>query len=465
MSDNNSSSQKVQQEGFSSRFAHIMTLAGFCIGISNMWKFPYMVGANGGGLFLVIYLLCAVAVGLPLFIMEQQLGRSSGLAGISGMAKLSGGSKFWTATAGWLGLLTVLFIAFYFWTILGWNVGYIFKTASGSLVGLSGDAVAAEFSSFSGSWGCVFGSLLCAVLAWFMLNTGFKKGVEKLCTYALPTLIVLLIGLAIYSNLLPGANAGLKWYLTPSLEGVDIPAAFQAAVVQVFFSVGVGMACAFVYGSYMSKKDNLMQDSVLAVTCDTFVAFMSGMVVTPALFAFGIEPSAGPGLIFISLPQMFNAMGNIPGRIFGTLYLIAVFLACLTSIVAVLEAAVANFGQRFHWTRKKTTTFVVLVTFGMSVVVTRNMGTDGILSGVTFLNGMGLFDTLDCLASAFGLTLGAIFMLLFVLFKYGFPKFMEEANWGAGEKLRLRPWMKWYYMIPLPILLVITMICIVGMYF
>ncbi|MBM6830274.1 sodium-dependent transporter [Anaerotignum lactatifermentans] len=460
-------SQQVKQEGFSSKFAHIMTLAGFCIGISNMWKFPYMVGANGGGIFLLIYLVCAVLVGLPLFILEQQLGRSATLAGVPGMAKLSNKSKFWTFGAGWLGLITVMLIACYFWTILGWNVGYIFKTASGALYGLGTDnaAVAAEFSSFSGSWGCVFAALLCAILAWFMLNTGFKQGVEKLCTYALPTLMVLLVGLAIYSNMLPGANAGLKWYLTPNFEGVDIPAAFQAAVVQVFFSVGVGMACAFVYGSYMSKKDNLMQDSCIAVCCDTFVAFMSGMVVTPALFAFGIEPSAGPGLIFISLPQIFNAMGNIPGRIFGTLYLIAVFLACLTSIVAVLEAGVANLGQRYGWSRRKTTTLVTFVTFGISVLVTRNMAPEGALSGMTFLGDFGLFDTLDCLASGFGLTFGALFMLLFVLFKYGFPRFMEEANWGAGDKLRLRPWMKWYYMIPLPIFLVATAICIIGMYF
>lgn len=460
-------SQQVKQEGFSSKFAHIMTLAGFCIGISNMWKFPYMVGANGGGIFLLIYLICAVIVGLPLFILEQQLGRSAGLAGGPGMAKLSNGSKFWTATAGWLGLITVLLIGCYFWTIMGWNIGYIFKTASGSLYGLGTDtaAVSAEFSSFSGSWGCVLGSLLCAALAWFMLNTGFKTGVEKLCSIALPTLIVLLIGLAVYSNLLPGANEGLKWYLTPNLEGVDLGNAFQAAVVQVFFSVGVGMACAFVYGSYMSKKDNLMQDSVLAVTCDTFVAFMSGMVVTPALFAFGIEPSASPGLIFISLPQMFNEMGNIPGRIFGTFYLIAVFLACLTSIVAVMEAGVANFGQRFGWSRRKASSLVVLITFGMSILVTRNMSGDSILGGMTFLGDYGLFDTLDCLASGFGLTLGALFMLLFVIFRYGYKKFMDEANEGATGRLRLRPWMKWYYTIPLPILLLVTTYFIIRMYF
>ncbi|MBQ7084597.1 MAG: hypothetical protein IJM95_05030, partial [Anaerotignum sp.] len=193
--------------------------------------------------------------------------------------------------------------------------------------------------------------------------------------------------------------------------------------------------------------------------------FMSGMVVTPALFAFGIEPSAGPGLIFISLPQMFNAMGNIPGRIFGTIYLFAVFLACLTSIVAVMEAGVANFGQRWGWSRRKASTLVVLATCGVSILVTRNMAAEGALAGMTFLGNFGLFDTLDCLASGFGLTLGALFMLLFVVFKYGFKNFMDEANEGATGGLRLRPWMKWYYAIPLPIMLLITTYFIIRMYF
>lgn len=162
---------------------------------------------------------------------------------------------------------------------------------------------------------------------------------------------------------------------------------------------------------------------------------------------------------------MFNAMGNIPGRIFGTIYLVAVFLACLTSIVAVMEAGVANFGQRWGWSRRKASTIVVLVTFGVSILVTRNMAAEGALAGMTFLGSFGLFDTLDCLASAFGLTIGAIFMLLFVVFKYGFKNFMDEANEGATGGLRLRPWMKWYYAIPLPILLFATTYCVIRMYF
>lgn len=448
-----------QKSGFGSKFGHIMTLAGFCIGISNMWKFPYMVGANGGGAFLIIYLICVVLVGLPLFILEQQLGRAAQAPCATGIVKMGGG-KGWAFGAGWLGVITVLMIGCYFWTIMGWNVGYIFKTASGSLYGLSNEAIVDAFGEFSGSWGCVLCSAICAALAWFMLNTGFKKGVEKLCSVALPALMVMLVGLAIYSNTLPGSGAGLKWYLVPDFANCNIGMAFEAAVVQVFFSVGVGMACAFVYGSYMSPTDNLCQDSVLAVACDTFVATMSGMVITPALFAFGIEPAAGPSLIFISLPQMFTAMGNATGRIFGVIFLICVFLACLTSIVGVLEAGVACFTAKWGWSRFKANNIVTIGTFAISILVTRNMGS-GPLGGKTFLFGFGLFDTLDTLASGFGLTFTALFMLLFVLIKYGYNNLMEGANMGAtGKVLRLRPWMKWYYTIPLPIILVAVIYCI-----
>ncbi len=452
--------------GFGTRIGYIMTLAGFCIGISNMWKFPYMVGANGGGTFLLIYVICAIAIGFPLFILEQQLGRSSQMGGMAGMKKLTAGKKgagLWSFFGGTLGVFTIICIAFYFWTILGWVLGYLWKVVSGGLVGMTGDQIGEEFTNFSGSPGCLLASALCAVFMWFMLNTDFKKGVEKLCTYALPTLIILLIGLAIYSCTLPGAGAGVKWYLTFNFD-VDIFNCIQAAVVQVFFSVGIGMACAFVYGSYLKEDANLCQDASLAIVMDTFVAFLSGMVCTPALFAFGIEPTAGPGLIFVSLPQLFNAMGNIPGRIFGTLFMTAVFLACITSMAAIQEAVVANFGDRFGWGRRKANTFAVLLTFGGSILVTLNFGVGPLSGAIPKLLNMELFSFLDMLGSAFGLTIGAIAMVLFVGYSYGFKKFQQEANMGS-TKIRIGDWMEWYYNIVLPIVLFFTFYRILRMYF
>lgn len=449
------------KRGFGSRFGYIMTLAGFCIGISNMWKFPYIVGENGGGAFLIIYIICAITIGIPLFMLEQQLGRSSQLSGVAGMEALAAKhKKFWGA-CGWMGLITVLLIAFYFWTILGWNVGYLGMVIGGKLYGMDNDAVVQTFTEFSGSWPCVLCSAACALLVWLMLNTDIKKGVEKLCSVALPLLIFMLAGLAIYSATLPGAIEGLKWYLIPHLDNFDFMAAFQAAVVQVFFSVGIGMACAFVYGSYIRKDSNLCSDACIAVGLDTLVATLSGLVVVPVLFAFGVDPASGPSLIFISLPQVFTAMGNIAGRIFGAVFLTAVFLACITSMVAVVEAVVANMNDKFRWSRKMTNTLTVVLTFGVSVIVTINQGS-GALNNIK-LFGQDLFSLFDTIASAFGLTLTTLFELAFVIFCMGFTKFREEVNLGAG-KIRVWSWLKWHYNFVLPAVLCFVIICIFKVY-
>ena len=440
-----------------------MALAGFCIGIGNMWKFPYMVGANGGGVFLIIYIISVIVAGLPLFILEQQLGRTSRLSGIAGMAKLAPKHKtFWSITGGWIGVITIILIAGYFWTILGWNIGYIFKVANGSFLGLNADSATEMFVDFSGSGACVGCAAIAAVLCFLIMSTDFKKGVEKVCKIALPLLVVLMIGLACYSCSLPGAGEGVKWYLMPDFANTDILSVIQAAVVQVFYSVGVGMSCAFVYGSYMKKSDNMVGGSVTAVVLDTGVAVLSGLVITPALFAFGIEPTAGPGLVFISLPQLFADMGPVVGRVFGLVFLFAVFLACLTSMVAVLESIIANVGDKFGWSRKKGRNFAVLLTFGMSIIVTLNQG-NGVLAGNWFF-GMDLFSLLDMVASAFGLTLEAIFMTAFVIFIMKFENFRREANEGA-KIIRVGGWMKWYYNVIIPIILLFVFYCILRMYF
>jgi NSS family neurotransmitter:Na+ symporter len=273
---------------------------------------------------------------------------------------------------------------------------------------------------------------------------------------------VLLIGLAIYSCNLPGAGKGLRWYLVPDFSAVDFMDIFQAAVVQVFFSVGIGMAIAFVYGSYVAKDSNLCTDSVIAVAMDTSVAFLAGMVIMPALFAYGIAPSSGPGLIFISLPQLFNSMGPVAGRIFGCLFLFAVFLACITSMVAVLEGAVVNLGERFNIPRKTANLIVVLVTYGVSVIVTLNQGV-GVLSAFKIF-GMDIFSFFDMIGTAFGLTFSAVSELAFVVFVMGFAKFQQEVNMGAG-KIRVGNWMKGYYNVVLPVILIFVVICVFRMYF
>lgn len=335
-----------------------MSMAAFSIGIGNLWKFPYVVGNNGGGAFLMVYLIIVLIIGVPAFLIELTLGRSSQLSPIGGMRKLEGKKTGWSSI-GWLGCVAIFIIVSYATMIVGgWTGGYIFKIVTGSLKGLTPDEIAGVFGSFCGDPIILVFAAFQALLLWLCLVSGVKKGVEKVCSILLPTLFVIMIILAIYANTLPGALDGLKWYVTPDFSAVTTDS-IAAAATQVFFSIGIGMCCAFVYGSYIGKESNLTQSVTLTAVLDTLVAVLAGLICVPALFAFNIEPTAGPSLIFITLPQLFNAMGSF-GTIFGALFMICVFFAGFTSILGGSEALVATICDSRGWGRKKAATVIVV---------------------------------------------------------------------------------------------------------
>lgn len=448
------------KRGFASRMGFIMSMAAFSIGIGNLWKFPYVVGNNGGGAFLLIYLIMVVLVGIPGFMIEITLGRSSQLSPIAGMKKLEGNKKTpWTAI-GIVGCAAIFIIVSYATTIVGgWTLGYIFKVLDGSLKGLSADEIAGVFGSFSGDPKIMIFAALEALLLWGCLVSGVKKGVEKICSVLLPTLLVIMIGLAIYSNVLPGAFAGLKWYITPDFSAVTA-SSIAAAATQVLFSIGIGMCCAYVYGSYITKESNMIKSVALTAVLDTLVAVLAGLICVPALFAFGIEPTAGPSLIFITLPQLFNEMGSV-GTIFGTLFMICVFFAGFTSILGGSEALVAVLCDSGKMKRKAAATLVVVAQFLFGILFTLSFGS-GVVSKFRAL-GMGLFDFFDFISSAC-LCLGALLMVLYVIFRWGFEKFQSEANKGSSGSFKIQKWMKGYFCVIYPVVLVIVIYCIISGY-
>ena len=234
------------KRGFGSRLGFILSMAAFCIGIGNLWKFPYMVGNNGGGAFLIIYLLAVVLVGVPGFLVELTLGRKSQLSPFKGMAKLEGKKRTPWSIIGITGMAAIFIMVSYATTIVGgWTLAYIVKLATGQLAGLTPDEIAATFGSTAGAPYTIAFSAIEAILLWLCLNGGIKKGVEKVCSILLPILLIIMIGLAIYSNVLPGAIEGLKWYIIPDLSKVTM-GSISGAAVQVLYSVGIGMCCAFV---------------------------------------------------------------------------------------------------------------------------------------------------------------------------------------------------------------------------
>lgn len=452
-----------QKRGFTSRLGFIFSMAAFCVGIGNLWKFPYMVGNNGGGAFLLIYLLIVLLVGIPAFIIEVTLGRSSQLSPVLGMRKLENKKKTGWSIIGVLGATAIFIIVSYATMIVGgWTGGYIFKIVTGSLRGLSADEIAATFGSFSGSPVSLIFAAIEAVLLWFCLNSGIKKGVEKVCTFMLPTLLIIMIGLTIYSNTLPGAFEGLKWYLTPDFSKIT-PASIAAAACQVFFSLGIGQCGAYVYGSYSMKSGNMVPSLTLTAILDTCVAVLAGLLVVPALFAFGIEPTAGPSLIFITLPQLFNSMGGF-GTIFGTLYMICVFFAGFTSILGGSEALVCVICDgKPNFSRRRAATLVVVAQFIFGIIFTMSFGT-GAISKISIL-GLGLFDFADFIASLC-MCLGAVFMLAYVILRWGFKKLQNEVNDGdSSSKIRIYNWMKGYVVYVYPIVLLAVFYSIMRMYF
>lgn len=448
------------KRGFASRLGFIMSMAAFSIGIGNLWKFPYVVGNNGGGAFLLIYLLMVVLVGFPGFLIEITLGRSAQLSPVAGMRRLEGKKKTPWIAIGIVGCAAIFIIVSYATTIVGgWTLGYIVKVIDGSLSGLSAEEIANVFGGFSGNPKIMIYAAVEVLLLWVCLVSGVKKGVEKICSILLPLLFVIMIGLAVYSNVLPGAFSGLMWYLTPDFSAVTA-SGIAAAATQVLFSIGIGMCCAYVYGSYITKNSNMVKSVALTAVLDTLVAVLAGLICVPALFAFGIEPTAGPSLIYITLPHLFNEMGSF-GNVFGAVFMLCVFFAGFTSILGGSEALVAVLCDSGKMQRKAAATLVVVAQFLFGFLFTLSFG-GGIVSKFRAL-GMGLFDFFDFISSAC-LCLGALLMVLYVVFRWGFDKFREEANQGSSGVFRIRKWMKGYFCFVYPVVLVIVIYCIISGY-
>lgn len=449
------------RRGFTSRIGFVLSMAALCIGIGNLWKFPYMVGNNGGGAFLIVYLILVILVGIPAILIETTLGRTSQLSPVAGMRVLEGKSKTAWSVIGWFGTIAIFIICSYATMIVGgWTGGYIIKIINGSLKSLGAEEITVMFGEFAGSPWAIALAAVQSILLWLCLCAGLKKGVEKVSSVLMPTLLIIMILLAVYANTLDGAFEGLKWYLIPDFSKVSIDTVATAGM-QIFYSIGVGQTGAFVYGSYISKKTNLVSSMSQTALLDTFVAVLAGIICVPALFAFSMEPTAGPSLIFITLPQLFNNMGSF-GMIFGVLFMVCVYCAGFTSVLGGSEAMVAGLNDSTGMKRKKAATLVVVLEFMFSILFIMSFG-EGIFSKVKFLN-LGFFDFFDFIASFF-MCIGVVVMFLYVAVRWGFKKFQVEANAGAKGKLQVHNWMKWYLWVVFPLALLFIVYSIITSYF
>lgn len=438
------------RETWGSRLGFVMATAGFSIGLGNIWRFSYQAGSNGGGAFLLLYVVFAILIGIPLFTAEITLGRKTQLTPIAGMRDLVGLKSPWSAIA-WLGVASSILIMTYYPMLIGWVIGYIVMIARGQLGGLPTEAYASTFEEFRSNSALVLAYTVAALAAaGAIVATGLQKGIERVAKIALPMLFVLLLVLIVRSVTFSGATEGLAWYLKPDFTKINGTVAL-AALGQAFYSIGIGMAVAFAFGSYLPKGESDIPGNVsLIVAFDTLAAVLAGFVIFPALFAFGLAPDSGPGLLFVTMANLFGRMPA--GALFGVVFFILVLLAGLTSVVATLEVLGATLTDLFGISRRKAVwwTTAVLILLGVPVILSQQTG-----SGLV-LFGSDLFTLADTFIGSVLLPVGALALAAYTAWVWRFDQFRDDANAGSGRVKVFESWRPFVsFLIPVAVALIL----------
>lgn len=452
----------MERESFKSRFGFLLVSAGCAIGIGNVWRFPYVVGQNGGGIFVLIYLIMLVIMGLPVLSMELAVGRASRKSAVLAYKALEKPKSKWHIH-GWFAIIGCYILMMYYTNVSGWMLNYFFKFASGTFKpGMDAAAGANVFSDMlaspaeMGLWMAitvVAGILICSI--------GVQKGLERVSKVMMSALFVLILILAIHSFTLSGAGEGLKFYLVPNMENVKtvgLGSVVAAAMNQSFFTLSLGIAAMEIFGSYMGKEHTLLGEGARICALDTFVAVSAGLIIFPACFSYNVEVTQGPGLIFVTLPNVFVNMSG--GRIWGSLFFLFMTFASFSTVIAVFENIMSSCMDNFGWSRKKAALIngIIILVASIPCVLGYN-----VWSNIHPIGGRDILDSEDFIVSNILLPLGSLVYLLFCVTRYGwgFEKYREEANIGKG--LKVAAWMKWYFLLVLPVLiLAIFIIGIIG---
>lgn len=442
--------KEKSRENWGSRFGFIMAAAGFSIGLGNIWRFPYLVGTNGGGAFVLIYLLICILIGIPLFTMEMSLGRKTQLNPVEGMRTLTKKGSPWVLF-GWLGVIAAFVILTYYIQIMGWILAYLLKMGTGQLSGLSAEGYTQAFADFTANPLVVGGfTLVCVIIIGIISSRGLENGIEKACKIMMPTLFTMLIILAIRSLTLPGAMEGLKWYLKVDFSKIT-GNTFIAALGQSFFSIGIASGGAFIYGSYLKKDSNIPSDGLIIVGFDTLAALIAGTVIFPAIFALGLQPDAGSSLLFVTMSNLFNQLPL--GSLFGAMFFLLVFFAALSSALGYLEPIVTTGTELFKIDRKKSVWISLALIFiiGFPTIMAQGPWKDILIGGRNF------FDFADYLSGNIMMPLGALFLSLYTVFVWKFNKYQEETNLGSTGFM-VFSWWKPLVSILIPIALLVIFI-------
>ena len=396
----------MKRDNFGSRFGALVAMAGSAVGLGNLWRFPYLVGENGGAAFIIVYIVLVFLICLPIFISEFIVGRRSQKNAFAAFRDLSGGSA-WR----WVGLFTIIvpmIVLSYYCVIGGWSIEYLLKSLTFSFGGESQGALSTMFTGFvTSTWGPLAAHTGFLLATTMIVVVGIKDGIEKFSKIMMPLLFVMVLSIAVYSLTLPGAKEGVKYLFYPDfskLTGKSV----AAALGQAFFSLSLGFGTIMTYASYVSKKENIMFQSAATAISDLMFAIIAGTAIMPAVFAFGINPQAGPGLVFETLPFVFGQMPA--GGLIAILFFVALLVAALTSSISMLEVAVAYLVEEKKFSRLGACALLFVICWVIGAVCSLSFGP---LSHIQ-IRGGNIFDFLDSLSSNVLMTLGSLFTVIFV---------------------------------------------------
>lgn len=447
----------MKRESFKSRLGFILVSAGCAIGIGNVWRFPYVAGQNGGGIFVLFYLIFLVAMGLPVLTMELAVGRASRKSAVLGYKALEKPKSRWHIH-GWVAMFGCYMLMMYYTTVSGWMVAYFFKFLKGDFrSGITADDTAAAFSGLLADPGqMAFWMVVTVVLGFLVCSRGLQNGLEKISKFMMSALLILIVVLAVHSFTLSGAGKGIEFYLIPNLDTVSdvgIKNVITAAMNQAFFTLSLGVAAMEIFGSYMGKEHTLAGEGAKICALDTFVAIMSGLIIFPACFSYGVEVGAGPSLIFITLPNVFVNMTG--GRVWGCLFFMFMTFASFSTVIAVFENIMSFAIDMFGWSRNKAALVngVIILIASLPCVFGYN-----IWSELNLIGGRDVLDSEDFIVSNLLLPIGSLVYLLFCVTKWGwgFEKYLDEANTGKG--LNISKKLKPYFQFILPLLILFILI-------
>lgn len=447
----------MKRESFKSRLGFLLVSAGCAIGIGNVWRFLYVTGQNGGGIFVLFYLIFLVIMGLPVLTMELAVGRASRKSAVLGYKALEKKGSKWHIH-GWVAIFGCCMLMMYYTTVSGWMVTYFFKFLTGSFKsGMTTEDTAQAFSNLLGDpKQMAFWMILTVVVGFIVCSRGLQNGLEKISKFMMTALLLLIVVLAVHSLTLSNAAEGVKFYLVPNTEAVaavGLKNVITAAMNQSFFTLSLGVAAMEIFGSYMGKDHTLAGEGVRICALDTFVAIMAGLIIFPACFSYNVEVNAGPSLIFITLPNVFINMSG--GRIWGSLFFLFMTFASFSTVIAVFENIMSFCMDMFGWSRNKAALIncIVILIASLPCVLGYN-----VWSNLHLIGGRDVLDSEDFIVSNLLLPIGSLIYLLFCVTKWGwgFEKYCEEANTGDGIKIskKLKP----YFQFILPILIVFILI-------